>query len=89
MNRNGKHKILVLAQHIDRGIEKYKGAPAPAIQTHVDNASWNYSVYQFADGRVLLVYPNKSFGILYQSEDALYMDMEKERLNSQKGLDDL
>ena len=71
-------KTLVHSKHIDLGIEKYKGVLSPTIQIHLDNNNWNFTAYLFEDKRVMVVYPGKTFALLYQSEDALYDDMEKE-----------
>lgn len=73
-----KTKTLVQAKHIEKGIEKYQGQLSPKIQKHLDNVNWNYKAYLFKDLRVLLVYPDNSFAILYASEESLYRDMEKE-----------
>lgn len=86
--KTGKPKTLVQAKHIDKGIETYKGALSPIIQKHLDNINWKYTAYQFKDGRILLVYPDKSFGILYRDEEALYKEMEQEN-HSDKSLDNL
>ncbi len=77
-----KSKTLVQAKHIDLGIEKYGGTENPKIQRHLEEINWKYTVYQFEDGRVLLVYPDRSFGILYANENVLYQEMDKERSNN-------
>ncbi len=73
-----KGKTFVLQKHIEKGIEKYNGQIAPDIQKHLDNIGWNYIVYLFQDNRILLVYEDQSFGILYDSKDLLFQDMEQE-----------
>ncbi len=81
--KNNKTKTLVHSKHIDLGIEKYKGVLSDKIQIHLDNNKWNFKAYLFQDKRVLLVYPGKTFGLLYTSENDLYEDMEKENKLSQ------
>lgn len=83
-----KPKTLVQAKHIDKGIEAYDGKENPVIQRHLDNINWKYTAYQFKDGRVLLIYPDRSFAILYASEEILYKEMEQEG-RSDKSLDNL
>ncbi len=82
-------KTLVQAKHIEKGIEKYQGKPNPVIKKHLDNINWNYTPYLFSDGRVMLVYPDNSFAILYSSTESLYQDMDQEKNKSDKGLDNL
>lgn len=84
-----KIKTLVQAKHIEKGIERYNGQANKKIQTHLENIGWNYEAYMFEDQRVLLVYPDQSFGILYASEDALYKDMENDRNRKYNSLDNL
>ncbi len=86
--KSSKVKTLVQAQHIDKGIEVYGGQPNPNIQRHLEQINWNYEAYQFKDGRVLLVYPDRSFGILYASVNSLYQEMDLEG-RSDKSLDNL
>jgi len=54
----------------------------------LDNINWNYTAYLFNDNRVLLVYPDRSFGILYAEAEILYKEMELES-KSDKSLDNL
>lgn len=84
-----KIKTLVQAKHIDKGIERYNGQKSKMIQTHLENVGWNYEAYMFDDRRVLLVYPDKSFGILYISEEALYQDMDNDQNKEHNTLDNL
>ncbi len=83
-----KPKTLVQAKHIQLGLEKYGGKESIEIQKHLENINWNYTAYLLEDGRVMLVYPDKSFGILYLNKEFLFQDMEKESLNN-KSLDSL
>jgi hypothetical protein len=84
-----KIKTLVQAKHIEKGIERYNGQANEAIQTHLENIGWNFEAYLFEDNRVMLVYPDKSFGILYVSEEALYQDMDSDKNKNNKSLDNL
>lgn len=74
--KNQKLKTLVLSKHIDKGIERYKGLLANDLQIHLENIAWSFIPYRFEDGRIMLVYADKSFALLYTSEEALYQDMD-------------
>jgi hypothetical protein len=84
-----KIKTLVQAKHIEKGIERYNGQANKTIQNHIENIGWNYEAYLFEDRRVMLVYPDKSFGILYISEEALYQDMDNDGNKKHNSLDNL
>ncbi len=71
-----KDRTLVLPKHIDLGIEKYEGKICSTIAKHLENKGWNYVPYRFNDDRILLVYPNNTYAILYANEEVLFGEMD-------------
>ena len=64
-----KGVILVQNKHIDKGIEKYKGKPDERIQGYIDESPLVYTAYRFEDNRILLVYDNNLYALLYDNEN--------------------
>jgi hypothetical protein len=62
---------IIHARHIDPGIEKYKGTSDVEIDKLCQMAGLNYTSFIFADGRALLVLPNKTGGVLYPDKETL------------------
>lgn len=70
-------RTIVLQQHIDKGIEKYKGAIDSKLEKLLSLSDWKYTPYRFADQRILLVFESRLFGILYKNEAALHAHLEE------------
>jgi len=70
--KNNKGIIRVLAQHIDRGIERYEGVKDKHLNQLIEKAHFDYTVYRFNDGRILLVLPHNTCAFLYPSKEALF-----------------
>ncbi len=67
------HKIIqVKKEHIQPGIEKYKGEIDPALQRHLKNADLDYMPYVFEDGRVMMVLEVMQVAFLYPSKQAVF-----------------
>ncbi len=67
------HKIInVKAEHIQPGIEKYKGKLDSELARHLKNAQLDYMPYVFEDGRVLMVLEVMNTGFLYPSKQAVF-----------------
>lgn len=67
------YKIInVKAEHIQLGIEKYKGKFDESLARHLKNAQLEYIPYVFEDGRVLMVLEIMNTGFLYPSKQAVY-----------------
>lgn len=71
-----KEVQLIQGKHIQPGIEKYQGKIDTHLQTIIDKHGYDYKVYVFVDGRVLLVLPQKISALLYASKDILYQKLE-------------
>jgi hypothetical protein len=68
--------ILVQNQHIDKGIERYKGELDERLQRYVDDSPLVYTVYRFEDNRILLVYHHNLYALLYENERILLEELE-------------
>ena len=74
---DGKKKpIRIQLQHIERGIEKYKGVKDVELNRFIANAGLSYVAYTFLDGRVLLILPDEMGGLLYGSKEDVYDILE-------------
>ncbi len=73
-----QQKILVFSKHIELGIAKYKGQKDERIQRYIDNSPLVYTVYRFADERILLVYENNLYALLYANEQVLMAELEEQ-----------
>jgi len=71
-----KRSQLILPKHIQKGIERYQGAPCNIVQKHLDNLGWSYTAYRFIDDRILIVFTSKMYALLYKNQEDLYADME-------------
>ena len=68
-----KHKIIhVKQEHIQLGIEKYKGVLDEDLGRHLKNAQLDYVPYVFEDGRVLMVLEMMNMAFLYPSKSAVF-----------------
>jgi hypothetical protein len=67
-----KDIIVVKKEHIQAGIEKYKGVIDSELLELLSLSGLNAKPYLFADGRVLLVYQAQDHGILYASKKVLF-----------------
>ncbi|MFT5833524.1 MAG: hypothetical protein ACI97N_001152 [Cognaticolwellia sp.] len=72
-----KGGTLVQKKHIEKGIEKYKGTPDARIQRYIDESPLVYTAYRFEDNRILLVYDNNLYALLYKNEDVLMEELEE------------
>ncbi len=72
----GQGVIKVKQEHIQRGLEKYQGQPDEHLNGILARAGFQYSVYRFADGRILLVLPHEIAAFLYQNEQHLFQTLE-------------
>ncbi|MCB0706699.1 MAG: hypothetical protein KDC34_15395 [Saprospiraceae bacterium] len=70
-------RTFVHQQHLEKGIEKYKGAIDAPLLELLTRSDWKYTPYRFADQRILLVYEDRLFGILYKNETALHAHLEE------------
>jgi hypothetical protein len=68
--------VRVAPNHIDAGIKKYSGIIDAHLVSLLKSAGLNYTPYQFADGRILLVLPNNLGGLLYASREVAYNTLE-------------
>ena len=50
-----KDIVIVQQKHLQAGIEKYQAKIDTHLQSIITNAGYEYKVYRFADGRILLV----------------------------------
>ena len=67
------HKILKVKQeHIQPGIEKYKGKLDAELQRHLKNAELDYLPYVFEDGRVMMVLEMMEIAFLYPNKQAVF-----------------
>lgn len=71
-------KILVQGKHIQKGIEKYKGILDEHIQKYIDASPLVYTVYRFADQRLLLVYGEDLYALLYKNEAELLKELDNQ-----------
>lgn len=69
-------KILVRGKHIQPGIKKYKGVLDERIQKYIDASPLVYTVYRFEDQRLLLVYGDDLYALLYPNEAALLKELD-------------
>jgi len=74
---NTKRSQLILPKHIQKGIDHYKGQPCPVVQKHLDNIGWKYKAYRFQDDRILLVFTNEMYALLYPDQEELYLEMNE------------
>lgn len=72
-----KNSQLILPKHIQAGIDRYKGTPCPIVQKHLDNIGWNYTAFRFQDNRILIVFTNEMYALLYKNQEELYDDMSE------------
>lgn len=72
------NKILVQGKHIQKGIEKYKGILDERIQKYIDDSPLVYTVYRFEDQRLLLVYGEDLYALLYKNEEALLKELDNQ-----------
>jgi len=66
--------ILIKADHIEKGIEKYDGQRDTFIETIPLNGKLESKVYKFNDGRYLVIYLFLDQAFLYESKKEL-LDM--------------
>jgi CRISPR/Cas system CMR-associated protein Cmr3 (group 5 of RAMP superfamily) len=71
-----KDIVLVLQKHLALGIEKYEGKIDVPLQELIDKSNYQYKVYRFNDGRILLVLPDESSGILYANQEILFQRLD-------------
>ena len=71
-------RTFVHQRHIKKGLEKYEGKLDEALHRVLQSSDWNYTPYLFKDGRILLVYENELYGLLYENKAALFQHMEEE-----------
>jgi hypothetical protein len=71
-------KILVQGKHIQKGIEKYNGILDERIQKYVDTSPLVYTVYKFEDQRILLVYGEDLYALLYKNEEILLKELDNQ-----------
>lgn len=64
--------IRVKQEHIEKGIQKYNGVLDDELNATIKRHGFDYTVYLFQDGRILLVLPQNISAFLYQSKDHLY-----------------
>lgn len=64
--------ITVKQEHIQPGIEKYKGKIDTVLQRHLKNAQLEYVPYVFEDGRVMVVYEAMQMAFLYPSKQSIF-----------------
>lgn len=64
--------VKVKAEHIEPGIVKYKGRPDAHLNAILTKAGYEYTVYRFADNRILLVLPGQIAAFLYANEQVLF-----------------
>lgn len=73
-----EHKIIrVKSDHIQPGIEKYKGKIDAELQRHLINAKLEYIPYLFEDGRVLMVLEIMNTAFLYPSKKVVFETLLK------------
>jgi len=72
-----KRKII-LKQHIKRGLEKYGSNNREDLQNHLDNKDIPYTVKEFNDKRILLIYTNSEYAILLKDESEFYDYLDEE-----------
>ena len=64
--------IVVQEEFLNRGIAKYEGKIDIQINQVLKAADMPYTAYRFNDGRLLLIFVNDQFGILYRNEQVLF-----------------
>jgi predicted RNA-binding protein (virulence factor B family) len=76
--KNHPDRTFVHQRHIEKGIKAYGGKIDLPLQDLLKRSDWQYTPYRFRDNRILLVYENELFGILYKNERALHLHLEEE-----------
>jgi hypothetical protein len=71
-----KDIVIVQQKHLQAGIEKYQAKIDTHLQSIITNAGYEYKVYRFADGRILLVLPLEISGVLYLNDEVLYAKLQ-------------
>lgn len=74
--KNTKDIVIVRKEHIEPGIKKYDGRVDENLKKLFTLSGIEVTPYLFADGRVLLLYPNQENGILYASTDILFQKLD-------------
>ena len=74
----GNKVIPVAPNHLEPGIIKYKGEIDAEITKICHAAGLNYTVYMFADNRMLLILPNGMGGFLYPNKETLLKSLSLE-----------
>ena len=77
MKGNQADKIMVLGKHVEPGLKKYKGRLDARIQRYIDESPLVYTAYRFEDNRILLVYENNLYAVLYRDEAVLMKELEQ------------
>lgn len=67
--------IHVKSEHIQAGIQKYKGKIDVELQRHLKNARLEYIPYVFEDGRVMMVLEIMNTAFLYPSKKVVYQTL--------------
>lgn len=73
-----KEVIRVKPEHIQPGIERYKGVVDSHLTSILNNAGYEYTAYRFADNRILLVLPNEFAAFLYRNEEVMFQRLSLE-----------
>lgn len=63
--------IRVKPEHIDKGVQKYKGVRDETLEALFTNAKIKSEVYRFEDGRYLVNYLSVNQAFLYPDKEAL------------------
>ena len=76
---NDKKVVSVAANHVEPGIKKYGGKVDTELNRICQATGLNYTVYVFADERVLLVLPNNLGGLLYADKETMLDSLSLEK----------
>ncbi|MEX0813181.1 MAG: hypothetical protein WD048_13265 [Chitinophagales bacterium] len=68
--------IRVKPEHIEKGIQKYHAERDVELNAIINRHGFDYTVYRFQDGRVLLVLPHNISAFLYKNEDHLFDSLD-------------
>ncbi|MBR9919981.1 MAG: hypothetical protein GYB31_04020 [Bacteroidetes bacterium] len=70
-------RTFVHEKHIEKGIEKYGGKIDQRLADLLARSEWSCTPYRFNDRRILLVYNDGLFGVLYKDDAALNRHLEE------------
>ena len=74
---SGSKPQLIHKGHIEKGLVRYGGVERKDLQKLLNAHDLHYTVKQFNDGRILLIYETQEYAFLIQSEQEIYSFIER------------